>query len=35
MSEFKFICREEELNFAKEALLDKNFIIYHYFNDSG
>ena len=35
MSEFKFVCREEELNFVKEALLDKNFIIYYYFNDSG
>ncbi|WP_455950738.1 hypothetical protein [Eubacterium sp.] len=35
MSEFKFVCREEELNFAKEALINKNFIIYYYFNDSG
>ncbi len=35
MSEFKFVCREEELNFAKEALINNNFIIYYYFNDSG
>lgn len=35
MSEFKFVCREEELNFAQEALSQKKFIIYYYFNDSG
>ena len=35
MSDFKFVCREEELNFVQEALLEKKFIIYYYFNDSG
>lgn len=35
MLDFKFVCREEELNFAQEALLEKDFIIYYYFNDSG
>lgn len=35
MSEFKFVCREEELNFAQEALLENKFIVYYYFNDSG
>ena len=35
MSEFKFVCREEELNFAQVALLEKKFVIYYYFNDSG
>ena len=35
MSEFKFVCREDELSFAQEALSHKKFIIYYYFNDSG
>ena len=35
MSEFKFVCREEELTFAQEELSQKKFIIYYYFNDSG
>lgn len=35
MSEFKFVCRENELEFAQEALLQKKFVIYYYFNDSG
>lgn len=35
MSEFKFVCREEELDFAQKALSQKKFIIYNYFNDSG
>lgn len=35
MSEFKFVCREEELNFAQEALSEKKFVVYYYFNDSG
>lgn len=35
MSEFKFVCRDEELNFAQNALLQKKFIIYYYLNDSG
>ena len=32
MSDFKFVCREEELNFVQEALLENKFIIYYYFN---
>lgn len=35
MSDFKFVCREEELSFAQKALLNQKFIIYYYFNDSG
>ena len=35
MSEFKFICREEEINFAQDALAEKKFVVYYYFNDSG
>jgi hypothetical protein len=35
MSDFKFVCREEELEFAQEALSRKKFIIYYYYNDSG
>ena len=35
MSEFKFVCREEELTFVQEELSQKKFIIYYYFNDSG
>lgn len=35
MTEFKFVCREKELNFAKEALFKHNFTIYYYFIDSG
>lgn len=35
MAEFKFICREEELSFAQEALSQKKFVVYYYFNDSG
>ena len=30
MTEFKFVCREKELNFAKEALFKHNFTIYYY-----
>lgn len=35
MSEFKFVCREEELSFAQDALSEKKFVVYYYFNDSG
>ena len=35
MSEFKFVCREEELSFAQDALSEKKFVVYYYFNNSG
>lgn len=35
MSEFRFVCREEELHFVQEALEKEKFVIYYYFNDSG
>lgn len=35
MPEFKFVCREEELSFAQDALSEKKFVVYYYFNDSG
>ena len=35
MAEFKFVYREEELMYAKQALLTNNFVVYNYFNNSG
>lgn len=35
MSGFKFVCREEELSFAQDALSEKKLVIYYYLNDSG
>lgn len=35
MSEFKFVCREEEISYAQKALLEKKFTVYYYSGDSG
>lgn len=35
MENFKFINREEELNYAKNAILVNNFVIYYHYNNSG
>ncbi len=35
MKNFKFIYREDELTYAKEALENNNFAVYYYFDNSG
>ena len=35
MNTLKFVCREDELSYAKDAIKSNNFVVYYYFDNSG
>lgn len=35
MNTLKFVCREDELSYAKDAINSNNFVVYYYFDNSG
>ena len=35
MEKFKFVCRHNELAYAKNALTSNDFVVYYYFDNSG
>lgn len=35
MEKFKFVCRDNELAYAKSALTSNDFVVYYYFDNSG
>ena len=35
MNDFKFVYRDDELTYAKNALKTNDFVIYYYYSNSG